>query len=62
MRRSYVLQSTNYCELDWGRCILRGKGDMKYTHIEPSFHTKASSPPTLIMREQKWAVPGIWGG
>jgi len=39
--RSCVLQSTNYCELDWGRCILWGKGDMKDTHIEPSFHTRA---------------------
>ncbi len=39
--RSYVLQSTNYCELDWGRRILWGKGDMKDTHIEPSFHKRA---------------------
>jgi len=35
--RSCVLQSTNYSELDWRRCILC----MKYTHIEPSFHTRA---------------------
>ncbi len=57
--RSYVLQSTKYFELDWGRLTLRGKGDMKYTHIE-NFLPHKSSPPTLIMGEQKWAVPRVW--
>jgi hypothetical protein len=58
--RSCVLQLTNYCELDWGRPHIAGKG-WHEVHTYWTFFPHESSPPTLVMGEQKGQSQGSGG-